>query len=453
MGETGEKAASRGTGGGPAGGANGRSGRTGVRLLVLFALLLGGAVDLRAADEPARRRPNVVLILADDIAWTDYGFMGHPQIRTPRLDRLASESLTFTRGYVPTSLCRASLMSLATGRYPHEHRVTGNDPPKGTNRREMLKHVARHPTIARRLSAAPPEGAGYLSLQTGKWWEGRYSEGGFTDGMTHGDPSRGGRHGDEGLKIGRQGIGPIKEFLDRTGDRPFFLWYAPMLPHQPHNPPERLLAKYRDQVDSLHVAKYYAMCEWFDETCGELLDEIDRRGLRDDTIVFYLADNGWIQDPAAAKFDLRSKRSPYDGGLRTPLLVRQPGRIAPRRDERTLASSLDVLPTMLAAAGLPVDKSLPGVDLATLDANRPPQRKALFGAIFEHDQPDLDDPAPGLLHRWCVADDWKLIVSRGAAAPELYQIADDPTERRNLAQTHPEQVERLSGLLDAWWKP
>src|SRR3954465_13932008 len=79
----------------------------------------------------ATERPNVVIILADDIAWTDYSFMGHDTIRTPHLDRLARESMVFTRGYVPTSLCRPSLMSLISGLYPHQHLLTGNDPPKG----------------------------------------------------------------------------------------------------------------------------------------------------------------------------------------------------------------------------------------------------------------------------------------------------------------------------------
>ena len=89
--------------------------------------------------------PNVVIILSDDQAWADYCFMGHPHIKTPHLDRLASQSVVFTRGYTPTSLCRASLMTIITGQYPHQHLVTGNDPPKGTDRNLMLKHVRRMP--------------------------------------------------------------------------------------------------------------------------------------------------------------------------------------------------------------------------------------------------------------------------------------------------------------------
>ena len=97
---------------------------------------------------------------------------------------------------------------------------------------------------------------GYVSMQTGKWWEGEYSLGGFTHGMTHGDPARGGRHGDEGLRIGREGLDPIRQFLQNRENRPFFLLYAPFMPHRPHNPPERILEKYIDATPSKFVARY-----------------------------------------------------------------------------------------------------------------------------------------------------------------------------------------------------
>ena len=103
--------------------------------LVIVAAMTGGSAVA------AEKLPNIVLILSDDQAWTDYGFMGHPVIETPNLDQLARESALFTRGYVPSSLCRPSLATLATGLYPHEHGITGNDPPKGTNRSQMLKHI------------------------------------------------------------------------------------------------------------------------------------------------------------------------------------------------------------------------------------------------------------------------------------------------------------------------
>ena len=174
--------------------------------LFLFAFLL-------AATAPAAP-PNVVIILSDDQAWTDYSFLGHPHIKTPHLDRLAAQSMVFTRGYTPTSLCRSSLMSIITGQHPHRHGVVGNDPPRGTERAEMLRHVRRAPLLPKLLA-----GQSYVSLQTGKWWEGNYAEGGFTAGMTHGEEPRGGRHGDEGLKIGRQGLQPIYDFLESNKDR------------------------------------------------------------------------------------------------------------------------------------------------------------------------------------------------------------------------------------------
>ena len=115
----------------------------------------------------------------------------------------------------------------------------------------------------------------------------------------HGDPERDGRHGDDGLKIGRETMQPIFDFIDGATRSGNAFPLVPMLPHQPHNPPERLLKRYRGLAPTLEVARYWAMCSWFDETCGQLLDDLDARKIADDTIVIFLADNGWIQDPAA----------------------------------------------------------------------------------------------------------------------------------------------------------
>ena len=321
--------------------------------LWFFCLLLPQCL---AFSQTETRPPNVLLILSDDQAWTDYGFMGHPVIQTPNLDRLARESAVFPRGYVPTSLCRPSLASLITGLYPHQHQVTGNDPvfvgEAGKPRYENADYLRLNKNLIERFQSQSrlPEllaQQGYVSFQSGKWWEGDFSTGGFTEGMTHGDATRGGRHGDAGLKIGREGLRPIVDFIESAGTQPWFVWYAPILPHQPHNPPERLLKKYQAEGTSIHVAKYYAMCEWFDETCGELLDHLKANGMEENTLVFYVTDNGWIQNPNQPRFDERSKRSPYEGGIRTPILIRWPGQIAPEKYPDTLASSLDFVPDIL----------------------------------------------------------------------------------------------------------
>jgi uncharacterized sulfatase len=419
---------------------------------------------LCTADAPADERPNIVLIISDDQAWTDYGFMGHGQVRTPHLDRLAAASRVFPRGYVPASLCCPSLASILTGRYPHQHRIVSNDPPMPADLRGVARYaspqfregrermnaiIAAQPTLPRLLAES-----GYVCLQAGKWWQGHYSRGGFTHGMTRGDESRGGRHGDDGLAIGRQTMQPIYDFIAdaQRESKPFFVWYAPMLPHQPHNPPDRLLARYRDQSESPHVTKYWAMIEWFDETCGQLLDYLDDRKLAENTIVVYVADNGWIQSPHAAAYAVRSKQSPYDGGLRTPIMVRWPGRVKPVRSA-ALASSIDIVPTLLHATGVDLPDGMPGVDL--LNDAAVTERDAVFGGCFTHDAIDLDAPAKGLRWRWGVVGDWKLIVPNPAREPtgriELYNVATDRHETQNLAATDPTRVADLTRRIDAWW--
>jgi uncharacterized sulfatase len=431
-------------------------------LLAAPGLALVTLSRVEAGSRPTDPPPNIVLIISDDHAWTDYGFMGHPEIRTPNLDRMAAESLTFTRGYVPSSLCSPSLASILTGLYPHQHRITGNDParpPAGIDpasdpgyaerRRRLIGFVDQVPTLPRLLARR-----GYDSFQTGKWWLGDYRRGGFTDGMTRGFPNPGGRHGDDGLKIGRQGLQPIFDFVNRSvrRRRPFFVWYAPMMPHTPHDPPDRLLARYRDCTSSLHIARYRAMCEWFDETCGELLRFLD--GLEDsgDTMVLYVADNGWIQDPDAGRFAPRSKQSPYDGGLRTPIMVRAPGKVRPRRSDHPV-SSLDLAPTILTAAGLPVPRGMAGLNL--LDRRAVERRRTLFGACFTHDVVDLDNPAASVRWRWALDSGWKLILpdpsNEPDKRPELFNVRLDPHERRNLATAQPRRVAELTRKLNGWW--
>jgi len=418
------------------------------RSIALAVLLLVGLGSRFAASEEP---PNVVLIISDDQAWTDFGFMGHEHIATPHLDRLAVEGAVFTHGYVPTSLCRASLASIITGQFPHDHRITSNDPPRGSDRTLMLRHMSAADTLPRLLARR-----GYLSLQTGKWWEGHYSLAGFTHGMSHGDPKRRGRHGDEGLKIGREGLAPVFDFIAACEGRPFFVWYAPIMPHTPHTPPDGLLAKYSALDIPPKQARYWAMCEWFDQTCGELLTHIDEQGLRDNTLVALVVDNGWIQETGPTKttrgwFAPKSKLSPYDGGLRTPIILRWPGKISPTRID-TPVSSVDLAPTILDACGAPVPADMPGVDLLDFLGSNPPTRDCVFGEIFSHDARDIDQPAANLTHRWCVEGRWKLILPADPSEPaELYDVQADPHETDNLASQNPQLVARLTRRINNWW--
>lgn len=430
--------------------------------LVCSLLLSNAAIFVPQANAADHQPPNIVFIISDDQAWNDYGFMGHDTIETPKLDNLASESALFRRGYVPDSLCRPSLATMITGLYPHQHKISGNDPlsnKKGPGwtrkdpaylklRERLTANLDSCPQLPRLL--APK---GYLSHQSGKWWEGHYSHGGFTHGMTHGDPLRGGRHGDVGLTIGRQGMKPVFDFIDQAGDKPYFLWYAPFLPHTPHNPPERLLKKYKDKVDSIHVAKYYAMCEWFDETCGQLVDYIDNKGQAENTLFIYVTDNGWIQQKNSGKYAPRSKRSQYDGGLRTPIMLRWKGTIEPGDYKDTLVSSIDMVPTALAAAGVEIPERLPGINLLDVAKNDgKTDRDIVFGSIFDHDVADIDRPAASIHYRWCVNGDWKLIIPADKSETvELFNIVADPYEKNDVSAKHPNVVNELTEKINNWY--
>ena len=418
-------------------------------LLLMVNLLLCG---MTRGDD----RPNLVLILADDHTYSHYGFMGHPLVKTPNLDRMAGESLLYTRGY-SMPVCSPSLATLLTGLLPDAHGITGNDlrPPAGkpadrNDRNALRERLLRNPMI---LPGTLSE-AGYLTFQTGKLWNTSHAECGFTHGMT----KQGSRHGGAGLAIGRQGMEPIAEFLDiaRAGKKPFFIWYAPMLPHDPHNPPERFLAGHAGRGPTPHAETYRAMIEWFDETCGQLDRMLDSKGFRENTVVIYLSDNGW--DPLHGYEGGRAKLTPYENGIRTPVFIRWPGVITPARDDQTLASIVDVAPTFLEAAGLKPPPGLPGRNLR--DRKAMAARGPVEIQSYLHDIIQMDAPEKSLTAR-VIIDGWfKLIVPgpvkmdgprAGAAAiagvEELYDLEHDPQETHNLAAEKPELVRRLRALL------
>jgi uncharacterized sulfatase len=196
------------------------------------------------------------------------------------------------------------------------------------------------------------------------------------------------------------------------------------------------------------------MCEWFDETVGALLGKLDQDGLTNDTIVVFMADNGWIQNPDKSGFAPRSKQSPNEGGIRTPIMIRWPGKIAPRMTKE-LASSIDLAPTLLKAAGLEPAAEMSGLNLR--DDAALSNRTALFGECFTHTAVDLNDPSSSLRWRWVVNGKWKLIAPHPAnepnGKPELYDLTADPHEQTNLASREPQRVYAMTLELDAWWRP
>ena len=431
------------------------------------------SAELQAANVDSQQPPNILLILSDDHAWNDYSFMGHEIVQTPAIDKLAAQGVTFTRAYVPTSLCRPSLATIATGYYAFQHGITGNDPsrelPGGKGgeayekqRAEIIAKIDQVKTLPQLLKAK-----GYQSLQTGKWWEGNFKRGGFDQGMTRGFPQKGGRHGDAGLKIGREGLSTITDFIDETDaqGKPFFVWYAPYMPHAPHNPPMRILSKYKDLGLPISIAKYYAMIEWFDETNATLFDYLEEKELMDNTLIIYVSDNGWVSNPTQTNHFLpRSKQSPGESGVRTPIMFSLPSQL-PAEMRTDLVSSIDIVPTILGAVGLEIPSDLPGENLFNnMREQTAINRDTIFGEGFAHDMDDLDDPETTLLYRWVIKGEWKLILSYDGknvsyqkyhkdvlSGPRLYNLINDKHETTNLAEQHPELVESLSNELTQWY--
>lgn len=413
------------------------------------------------AEQLEEQPPNIVFILSDDQSYTDYSFMGHEHIQTPNIDQMASEALTFTRGYVPTSLCSPSLASIITGVYPRQHGILGNDWEynRTEDRKQRMQNRAKAyaPVIEQfKEQVTLPEmlrEKGYLSFQSGKWWLGSYKAGGFDYGMTHGNPNRGGRHGDYGLDIGRKGMDTLNNFIDLAveKEKPFFVWYAPFLPHAPHTPPDSLLQKYLPVAPSEYVAKYWAMCEWFDLTIGQLTDYIEQKGLIENTLFVYVCDNGWVQNLDDPSYNRNSKRSPYDYGMRTPIFYKWKGKIEPKMDKVTLTSSIDMVPTVLDLLDIGRPDYLPGVNV--LDEEELNARDAIYGEIYAHDFTTVDS---SLFYRIVYTNPYKLIwpdeERKSSESIQLYNIYEDPTEQHDLAEAKPQVVQSLKDKIEKHWK-
>ena len=418
-------------------------------ILVALVLLLAVTIPIFSAETA---KPNVILIISDDHGFNDYGFMGHEIVKTPHLDRMAEESLVYPRGYV-MPVCSPTLACLLTGKMPSVNGITGNDLSDGRSKpgqRDAL--AARLHANSLMLPKAVTE-AGYLTFQTGKLWNGTYKDFGFTHGMTN----TAGRHGDAGLKIGREGMQPIYDFIESANEakKPFFIWHAPFLPHTPHNPSSERLAKYKGKGLTPDAEKYFAMVDWLDETTGEMDAYLEKNGIKDNTVILYLADNGW--DAAYAQKRDRAKLSPYELGIRTPMFVRWPGKIEPARDDTTLAHVIDFAPTILAITGAKNPGDLPGLNLT--DRNAMKSRNTVFVEAYTHDIADLSDPAKSRIADVVIDGWWKLIIP-GATQPDrsfssapsaavLYNLKNDPLEKTDLSEDHPDQVVRLKALLAA----
>jgi uncharacterized sulfatase len=416
-------------------------------LLPLASLGLATASLLLAVagcgNEGGVDRPNLVLVVADDLGYADAGFMGSPVVQTPHLDRLAAEGTVFRNGYATASMCRPSLRSLLTGLHPVQWTARLQQLAREGvvhPRAEAIRGFTTLPSLLRR--------AGYASFQGGKFWEGTFALAGFDEGQQlTGD---GLYRSEEGKSLGRETLEPVLRFLDAHREGPFFLWFAPMLPHIPHDAPEPYLRLYRDRGLSRAAVSYYANVTRFDAVVGELRAELEARDLLERTLVVYVADNGWDQPPDAEiedpRFDgPRGKRTMYDLGFRTPIVLRWAGRVPAGVAREEIVSAVDLVPTLLDYAGVAVPPELPGHSLRPLleGRGRWARESVIEGMVDVRGGAGVAPDQPRRGTGWFVRRGrWRYIwYERGGE--ELYDVLADPREQRDLARERPEVARRL----------
>jgi arylsulfatase A len=455
-----------------------------------FKTVGAGAAATVLASNPlafgatAKRKPNVVLILVDDLGWTDLGCFGSKYYETPNIDKLAAGGMKFTNGYAACAVCSPTRAAVMTGRYPARLGVTdwirsrfqgGKIPADKKNPtgyvgngkvkcpRNALWMESDEVTIAEVLKPA-----GYTSCHIGKWHLGpddQYPDkqgfdlnfGGCDYGQppSYFDPYKNRRLANiPTLKPRKEG-----EYLtDREGDeavgfirdnkdKPFFLYLANYAVHTPIQGKKSLIAKYKSKpVTNQKNAAYAAMVESVDDSVGKVLAVLDELQLAKDTLVIFSSDNGGLLGPTNNKPLRSGKGYPYEGGIRVPYIFRMPGCIKAGSVCEAPVISVDFMPTICATVGIktPAGRVIDGEDLTPLLTQ---SGKLKRDAIYWHFPHFRGRIQPYSIIR---SGDWKLL-KRYAGKPEfeLFNLAKDLSETKDLAPEMPQKVKELDAKLAA----
>lgn len=436
------------------------------RLLIVLASLPLAAGSPAAAGS----RPNVVVILADDLGYADVGFNGAKDIQTPHLDRLAESGVKFTQGYCNHPFCAPSRAALLSGRYQHRFGFEKNPHYDPGN-----PHLGIDPS--EKLLPVRLQEAGYATGGVGKWHLGAAAP--FhpcNRGFDYFFGFLGGGHDyyriDARRPVGNGYLLPLVRndgaasfdgylttalsrdaagFIEANRKRPFFLFVSYNAPHTPLQAPEELIAKYA-HVENRERRVYSAMVDAMDQGVGVIVAALEEHGLRENTIIFFLSDNGGPQpmnrsvhySNGSSNDPLRGgKTNLYEGGIRVPFLVSWPAGFPAGVEFHQPVISLDIARTAVEAAGgdASAEPALEGVDLAPF--LRGEAAGAPHDALYWRDQ----DGA-----RWAVlggAGD-KCVVDEVGSDPELYRPAGDVHEDDNLANQRPEAVAEFRDRWAAW---
>ena len=460
--------------------------------LALALLFLVPAVVVRAAE----KKPNVIFILTDDQGWNDAHFAGHPYVKTPNLDKFASQSTWFRQFYVAATVCSPSRTAFMTSHVPARHFVHGHFADHATNAARSMPDWLdpKVPTLATLL-----KGAGYATAHFGKWHLGSGNgappptEYGFDVAKTVN--SNGPQLGEEGkdpyfrAKSTTMIVDETIQFIREHKGGPFYANVWTLLPHAKLNPTPEQLAVYKDLEPNagdpafgpwmqkylgeakdlkIQMQVFCASLTDLDTQLGRLFAALDEMKLAEDTIIFYSSDNG-AEDYRIGNASnggvgntgpLRArKRSMYEGGIRTFGLLRWPGHVAAgKRDEVSVTGGVDFLPTIckLTGVALPADLQPDGEDVSDIwlskgfgksrARTKPLHWEWLFNVAGGKDYGYM----PPML---TVRDgDWKLFVNHDGTHAELFNIPRDIGEEHDVAAENPEAVKSLTAKALAWAK-
>jgi uncharacterized sulfatase len=430
---------------------------------VLF--VLGGAAipaTLALADEP--RRPNLVLIVADDLGWADLGCYGNRFNETPNLDRLALQGMRFTDFYASGAVCSPTRASIMSGQYQARFGLTAHIPGHW----KPFERLAEPPTAL----AMPREivtvaetlrDAGYATAHFGKWHLGGKGfspkDQGFQRAIELGGHTIPGPRQEPPSKSPKRLAEYLAdksiEFIEQNRERPFFLEICHCAVHIPLDTTPGLQTKYekKPKVEGYSCHPLYAgLLEEMDRSVGRVMEALDRLGLAQNTLVVFTSDNGGLERevggwPGTCNRPLRNEKgSLYEGGIRVPMIVRWPGTTAPGSICGEPAISVDFYPTLVEAAGASLPKEQAADGLSLLPLLKDPSARLPREAIYWH-YPHYHHSRPSGAIR---AGDWKLIEFFDSGETELYHLAGDLGESKNLAAEQPGQARRLQAMLQAW---